>query len=252
MNMKHFLLAWVASAWMLAAPAMAGNPSGAPEDWPDPMVDASSATYVYGQFDRLEAGFSDNKDTNVVDAQAWIGGDYNKAWFKVEGEGLQGEPLEELEFQALFSRLVSPFWDLQLGIRKDARPREPGNYHAVIGFQGLAPQWFEVDAAAFISDDGDTTFRAEFEYEWMLTQRLVLQPRLEINAAAVDIPERGLDAGFNSSEAGLRLQYQVIREFSPYIGISHSRKYGALADAARIAGEPEHDTFWVVGVRMWY
>ncbi|MEJ2761309.1 MAG: copper resistance protein B [Gammaproteobacteria bacterium] len=194
-----------------------------------------SEIYHFLLIDRLEAGFGGADNINAWDAQGWIGGDYNKFWFKTEGEGVQGKSPEDAEIQALYSRTISPFWDFQAGARYDIRPN-PERAHAVIGVQGLAPQWFEVDAAAFLSNKGDATFRLEVEYELLLTQRLILQPRAEINAAAQAIPELGLGSGINHSELGLRLRYEIRREFSPYIGVSWKKAWGDTANMARAAG----------------
>lgn len=223
--------------------------SGAPATWPEPVMD--NAVHRFMQADRLEIGAGDNDDINVWDVQGWMGGDHNKFWFKSEGEGVLGESPEEAELQTLYSRTVSPFWDVQIGARYDVRP-DPDRGHAVIGLQGLAPYWFEVDTAAFVSDRGDVTFRAELEYELLLSQRWILQPRLELNAAAQDMPEYGIGSGFSSIEAGLRLRYEIRRELSPYIGVSWSRTLGSTADLVRSEGEPVGNTVVVIGLRLWY
>jgi copper resistance protein B len=223
--------------------------SGAPPKWPAPAGDTD--IYHFLLIDRLEAGFGGGEDIIAWDGQGWIGGDWNKLWVKTEGEGVQGESPEDAEIQALYSRTISPFWDFQAGARYDIRPK-PERAHAVIGVQGLAPQWFEVDAAAFISNKGDATFRVEVEYEWLLTQRLILQPRVEINAAAQSIPELGLGSGINYSEMGLRLRYEFRREFAPYIGVSWKKTWGDTADLARAGGAETSSLYFVTGLRLWY
>nr|MDA3935214.1 copper resistance protein B [Gammaproteobacteria bacterium] len=147
-------------------------------------------------------------------------------------------------------RAISPFWGVQVGLRYDIEPHDTA--HAVLGVQGLAPYWLETDMAMFISDEGDVSFRGEFEYDLLLTQRLVLQPRLEINASANDVPERGLGSGINNTEAGLRLRYEIRREFAPYIGVRWTRKYGETRAIARALGEPKSDTALVLGIRAWF
>jgi copper resistance protein B len=232
-----------------AYPRIYKTTSGAPPGWPAPVEDAD--IYYFLQDDRLEAGFGGGEDIITWDGQGWIGGDWNKLWVKTEGEGVQGETPEDAEVQLLYSRTISPFWDLQAGGRYDLQP-DPERAHAVIGIQGLAPQWFEVDAAAFLSDKGDATFRVEVEYEWLLTQRLILQPRVEINAAAQSIPELGLGSGINNSEMGLRLRYEIRREIAPYIGISWKKAWGDTADIARAGGAETSSLYFVAGLRLWY
>lgn len=207
-------------------------------------------TYLL-QFDRLELQSHNGEDNLVLDGQAWYGGDINKFWVKTEAElNLDSGDVEEAEVQALWSRAVSPFWDVQAGLRHDFKPG--GLDHLVLGVQGLAPYWFEVDAAAFLSTDGDLTASAELEYDFLLTQRLILQPRAEIGFSFQDIAKQETGAGFTSLSAGVRLRYEIKREFAPYVGIEWQRKLGGTADLARAAGEDVGRTVLVAGIRAWF
>lgn len=235
---------------VLTALAFAETPTGAPEDWPMPLMDDHPFSLVL--IDRLEYGDSDDGDTRLWDVQGWYGGDYNKLWVKSEGEGPTGESLEVIETQVLFNRTFSPFWGWQAGVRYDAAPGGEDTAYAVLGAQGLAPQWFETDLALFVSEEGDVGLRGEFEYEVLLTQRLKLQPRLELNASLGDVPERGLGSGLGSTEAGLRLRYEIRREIAPYIGVRWERLYGDTRDLARAAGESPSSTSVVLGLRAWF
>ncbi|RKS90714.1 copper resistance protein B [Sphingosinicella microcystinivorans] len=201
--------------------------------------------------DRLEAGFGQGEETYLWDVQGWIGRDIDKFWWKTEGEGAFGGPLESAEVQALWSHAIGPFFDLQAGVRYDIRP-EPDRAHAVIGIQGLAPYKFEVDAAAFISTKGDVTARIEAEYDQRLTQKLILQPRIEVELSAQDIPEYGIGAGLSAIEAGARLGYEFVPQFRPYVGVEWHRKIGDTADFARAAGEDVDAVRGLVGVRFWF
>lgn len=202
-------------------------------------------------FDRLEYRAVDGHDGYVWDGEAWYGGDYDKLWLKTEGEGAFGEALESAEVQALFSRAIDPWFNLQAGVRYDIRPK-PDRVHLVLGIQGLAPYWFEVDAAAFLSDEGDLTARIEAEYDQRITNRLILQPRVELDLAAQDVPELGLGAGLSSIEAGLRLRYEIEREFAPYVGVEYERRFGDTADFARAAGEDVGGWVLLIGIRSWF
>lgn len=234
---------------LATAHASAYEPAGTPEDWPNPIPDQQPYWIVLG--DRLEARYADDVDVYVWDMQGWYGGDLNRLWVKTEGEGVQGESAESAELQVLFSKRFLPFWDWQIGIRQDLEPG-PGRTHAVLGLQGVTPYEFEWDGAVFISEDADVTARIEAEYDLRITQRWVIQPRLELNAAASDVPELGIGSGLNSSELGIRLRYEFKREFAPYIGLSWEQRYGETADIARLAGEATSTTFVVVGVRGWF
>ena len=212
--------------------------------------DTDGGMRLWVQGDRLEYRARAGEDGYLWDVQGYYGGDINKFWFKSEGEGSFGEPVEGAEVQALWSRAIAPFFDLQGGIRQDLTG--PERTHAVIGIQGLVPYQFEVDAAAFVSNKGDVTARIEAEVDQRITQRLILQPRAEIALSAQDIPELGVGAGLDRIEAGLRLRYEFAREFAPYIGISQEWRIGGSADFARAEGEDPSVTNYVVGVRFWF
>jgi copper resistance protein B len=224
--------------------------SGAPKEWPYGFMDKKP--FAMALIDRLEYGDGEGPNTYLWDAQGWYGGDYNKFWWKTEGEGpTHGGGPENTEFQALYNRMISPFFGVQAGLRYDTNPGEDRGF-AVLGIQGLAPYWFESDTAFFVSEDGDWSFRGEFEYELLLTQRLILQPRLEFNLSANDVPEYGLGQGLNDTEMGLRLRYEFKREFAPYLGVRWEQLYGETKDIAQRAGENTSNTSFVIGVRAWY
>ncbi|MCS6627887.1 copper resistance protein B [Roseibacterium beibuensis] len=202
--------------------------------------------------DRLEAGFGDEAETWLWDVQGWSGGDINRFWWKSEGEGDFNGGLEETELQALYSRAVTPFWDVQAGVRQDFRPDGEDTTHLLLGVQGLAPYWWEIDAAAFLSAEGDLTARVEAEYDQRITQRLILQPRLEIDLSASDIPELEIGSGLTSVEAGVRLRYEFHKEFAPYVGVEWSRSFGDTADYIVARGGEIDDARLVVGLKAWF
>ncbi len=200
--------------------------------------------------ERLEARIMDGEDGFVWDGQAWWGGDLDKLFVKTEGEGEPGGAVEAAEVQLLYSRAIGPFFDLQAGARLDLEPETRS--HLVLGVQGLAPYMVHVDAAAFLSDRGDLTARLEGEYDQKITQALILQPRAELELAAQDIPEREVGAGFTKLEAGLRLRYEIAREFAPYVGVEYEAKLGETADIAREQGEDPDGFAVVLGLRAWF
>lgn len=200
------------------------------------------------QADRLELRAHQGADGYLWDLQGYLGGQTSKLWLKSEGEGAFGEPTEHAEAQALWSRAVAPFWDLQLGLRQDLAG--PSTTHAVIGVQGHAPYMFEVDAALFVSHRGHVTARFEGELDQRVTQRLILQPRAEASLSAQDSPQLGIGAGLDQVELGLRLRYEFTRDFAPYVGLEQSWRTGAGARYARLAGEDPSVTSLVVGVRL--
>ena len=222
--------------------------TGAPSEWMMHMLEPYVVTFV--EAERLEGRRTDDRYGYLLDVQGWVGTDAGKFWAKVEGDGEFDGALEDVEIQALYSRPVSPFFDLQLGLRQDLATGEPRT-HAVVGVQGLAPYWFEVDAAAFVSHTGDITARLEAEYDLLLSQRLVLQPRAEIDVAFQDVEALGLGAGVSSVDAGVRLRYEFRREVAPYLGVSWGQAYGGTADVARVGGDRVAGVAVVAGLRLW-
>lgn len=201
--------------------------------------------------DQLETTMRDGKDGYAWDAQGWYGGDINKLWIKSEGEGTFGESPERAEIQALYSRALDPWFNLQAGVRHDFRP-DPERTHLVVGIQGLAPYWFEVDGALFLSNKGDLTARFEAEYDQRLTQKLILQPNIEFDLAVQDVPEIGVGSGLSTGEIGLRLRYEFVPEFAPYVGVKYERKFGDTADFARAVDEEVGGWSFLVGLRTWF
>lgn len=201
--------------------------------------------------DRLEYRVANGRDGYAWDAQGWYGGDINKLWLKSEGEGAFGETLERGEVQALWSRAIDPWFDLQLGLRHDFG-HGPDRSHLALGVQGLAPYWFEVDAVAFVSEKGDVSARFEAEYDLRITQRLFLQPAAEVELSGGDVPELGIGSGLSSAEAGLRLRYEIAPQFAPYVGVEYERGFGDTARFRRAAGERAGGWSVLAGLRAWF
>ncbi len=199
--------------------------------------------------DKLEKRSGDS-DSYVLEAQTWLGYDLNKVVLKTEVERVSGTN-ESAELQLLYSRAVTPFWDLQIGVRHDIDP-QPERDWAVFGFQGIAPYNYDISAALFIGESGRSEFRASAEYEQMITQRLVLIPELELNFAGQNDEQAGVGSGLSSSELSLRLAYEIRREFSPYIGVTWEAKHGKTKEIAKQEGESSDDTKFVVGFQAWF
>lgn len=236
-----------------ATPVM-GQPPHLTHGWAPPVEDRMKFNYVL--IDRLEFSSGDSADALSLDAEGWYGSDKNKFWWKAEGTSqLSGRREGEGEVQALYSRLVAPFWNFQTGLRYDrswGTGSDRGRTFAVFGFEGLAPYWFELEPALFVSEHGDISARLAATYDVLLTQRLILQPRFDLNAALQDAPKFGIGSGLNNVELGLRLRYEIRREFAPYVGITWARQSGETADLSRAAGDRVDDFRFVVGLRLWW
>ena len=217
----------------------------------DVLAEGGDQKSFYILFNQLEAQMSDEGDSLYWNGQAWYGGDINRLVLKTEGEGNIGRSLEAAEVQALYSRAVGPYTDIQLGVRYDFKPN-PSRVYATVGFESLAPGFFDVEGALFLSNKGDLLGRLEGYYDQRITQRLILQPRAELNFAAQDVPEIGLGSGLSTAELGLRLRYEIRREFAPYVGISYDRRFGDTARLARAQGQGAASTSLVLGIRTWF
>jgi len=201
-------------------------------------------------FDRLEVAHTSDHTTGAYDLQARYGRDYNRLVLKAEGHADDGR-LEEASTELFWSHAVAAFWDAQLGVRVD-HGEDPGRGWLAFGVQGLAPYWFEVDATAYAGDQGRTALRLEAEYELLITQRLILQPRIEASLYGKRDAERGIGSGLSELSAGIRLRYEIRREFAPYIGVEWAGKFGDTADYAKAAGRDTSETRFVAGLRFWY
>ncbi len=200
-------------------------------------------------FNLAEYQVRNGRDGYRWDGEGWFGGDINRLTVKTEGEGTFREGVDGAEVQALYSRAVGPYFNLQAGVRHDFKPT-PTRTYATLGFEGLAPYMFEVEGAAFISPQGDVLARLEGYYDQRITQRLILQPRVEFNLAAQNMPRQRIGAGLTDAELGLRLRYEITRRLAPYVGISYEAKTGRTADYARAAGQRPTSTSLVAGVRF--
>lgn len=201
--------------------------------------------------DRFEwAHATGGGNATAYDIQGWFGRDYDRLVVKAEGDVAEGK-LDEARTELLWGHAIATFWDTQLGVRYDSGAG-PDRGWLALGVQGLAPYWFEVDAAAYVGDEGRTALRLSAEYELLLTQKLILQPRIELNVYGKSDEVRGIGFGLSETQAGLRLRYEFTRQFAPYIGIERASKLGQTADLARADGEKTGETRWVVGVRFWF
>ncbi|BCX18373.1 MAG: hypothetical protein KatS3mg117_2055 [Geminicoccaceae bacterium] len=201
------------------------------------------------QVEQLEQRIRNGANAVAWEAHAWIGTDDHKAWLETKGEKPNGERPEQAEFQLLYSRRISDYFDGRVGIRYDVAP-SPDRGFAVLSLHGLAPYWFEVDASAFLSDEGELSARISAEYELLITQQLILQPSAEVDLAAQSVRERGIGSGLGAVELGLRLRYELVRKVAPYVGILWERKFGDTADLAREEGEDADDLSFLVGIRF--
>lgn len=201
------------------------------------------------QGDRVE--YNSNSNTGVLDVRGWYGTTYDRLYVKFEGDVTSGR-LEESQTDVFWSHAYNAYFNTQWGIRLDQYDESVDRQWLAVGLQGLAPYWFELDMTAFVGEAGRTALSLEAEYEVLLSQKWVLQPRAEANLYGQDDVENGLGDGLSDVGLGLRLRYEITRQFAPYIGVEWTRKVGQTADIARAAEESVRDTDYVLGVKFWF
>ena len=198
-----------------------------------------------------EYHFNRGRDGYQWVGQGWYGGDINRLWVKSQGDGEIRRGVERAEVQGLFSHAIGPYFNLQGGVRHDFRPT-PSRTYATVGIEGLAPSFFDLEAALFLSNKGELMARVEGTYDQRITQRLILQPRVEINAAAQNSRAIGIGSGLSDVEAGVRLRYDIRREFAPYVGVQYKRAFGATGRYLTDAGERRGGWSVLTGIRTWF
>ena len=260
--MKAFLAFSALGLWLFASaasvkPAVAQDAPAFPQDRSSSGLRSLPSTSFPDQalfggvrFDKLEWSRSGGRDSAKWDMEAYYGTDYDKFFFKSEGtyDG-SGKKFEEARFQALYSRMISYYFDLQVGVRHDVSPK-PSRTYAVIGVEGLAPGFFEIDADAYVSQKGEISGTFTGWYDLLITNRLILQPRADIKVQMQSVPELELGRGFTDLELGARLRYEFTRNFAPYIGVTWDRKLGETATIAERNQKSASSVNFVGGVRL--
>jgi copper resistance protein B len=252
--MSAFRIIGLAAALVLVATAAAAqtaatNDPAAPEPGAMPPV-MDRGIYAHAIFNQLEGRWNGSNPEFRWDGQGLIGTDYDKLWIKSEGTLSKGA-VDDGQHQFLYSRAVTTYFDLQGGLRSDIDSRPTRNW-AAFGIQGLAPYFFDLELTGFVSGEGHLAAKLEASYDLLLTQRLILQPQVELNIYSKADPARLVGAGFSDIDTGLRLRYEFDRKFAPYIGVVYQGKFGQTANFARQAGESTGDVRFAFGIRVWF
>jgi copper resistance protein B len=247
------VLAGTANAATAQTPAATAQPGALPGMPPggdvQPVYDQE--IFAHGMFSQLEGRWNGSNTQFRWEGQGWVGTDLDKLWIKSEGTLLSNGTLDDGQHQFLYSRAITTFFDLQGGLRSDIDSRPTRNWGA-FGIQGLAPYFFDLELTGYASNEGHLAAKLEASYDLLLTQRLILQPQIEVNLYSKADPVRMVGAGFSDIDTGLRLRYEINRKFAPYIGVVYEGKFGQTANFARSAGESTGDVRFAFGVRVWF
>ena len=279
---KSFSLLMLTGASLISFPLLAQSemaqmnsakmqPQGgsAPKDARDPHAYSAGTTLTEGPYalegnerltladehpfyallgDRLE--YNEQANAGVFDLQAWYGTTFDRLVIKTEGDFSEGS-IEENQTDILWGHAVSAYWDTQAGVRLDYNKEGENRQWLAFGLQGLAPYWFELDMTAYVGERGNTAFTLEAEYELLLTQKLIIQPRAEITLYGKNDKQNELGSGLSSSAIGFRVRYEFTRQFAPYVGVEWTNKFGNTADFAKLNGQSTRDTAFVAGIKFW-
>ena len=244
-------------------PAPAGAAAALPPSIP-PVTDAMRAAAfpdVHGHaahdrhvngfvlVDQLEWRSGHGAGALSFSSNGWVGGDINRVWFRMEGDGADGD-VDDAQAHVLYGRAIARWWDVVAGVRQDVQPG--AQTWLAVGVQGLAPGFFDVDVTAYLSDDGQTAARLGLGYDLLLTNRLVLQPSLELNVYGKGNAALGVGSGLSTAEGGVRLRYQIRRELAPYVGVAWVRAFGDSAHLVHHGAVPNGAARLVTGVRVWF
>lgn len=242
-----------ASGWTQDAPADARGPDysdGIDHNHMPGMEMLDDAAIGTLLIDQLEFIHGDGGTGQRWEMQGWYGNDVDKLWLRSEGER-RGGRIDDADLEAFWSRAFAAYWDTQLGVRHDYGTGSARDW-AAFGIEGLAPYFFETQAAIYVGSSGRTAARLRADYDVLFTQRLILQPELEVNFYGRADPRREIGSGLSDARLGLRLRYEIRRQFAPYVGVSWTRRFGDSAGLAQATGAAILDRQWVAGVRVWF
>lgn len=229
------LLAVPAASWAQQQPTQPG--------WPQPMN--NNPSFFSAMISQNEIRTGAGRPFYRWDGEAWYGDNSNRLWLKSEGSVSAGSgEVDEAEAQILYGRPVTAFFDFQAGARYDFDP-SPSRAWMTFGFEGLAPFFYwHVGAFVFLSDGGHAAMRLEASHEVFLTQRLILEPQVEMNFYAKGEPGRGIAKGLSDLDSGLRVRYEIRRQLAPYIATTYQGGAGN--------GSGNDGFHFAAGVRAWY
>ncbi len=209
--------------------------------WSAGADDPLRATLIMDKFEVLD----NSEKSREWEGSFYVGYDLDKLYVYSQGAATS-EGLEWSQNEFVYSRAIAPFWDIQAGIAYD-KNADASKTWAELAIAGLAPYFFETRAALLLNSDGNVGLRLEAEYEALLTQKLILTPSLEADFYTKEDPELRIGSGLSNIEAGLRLRYEFVREFAPYIGVTWEKTFGTTRDY-----NPVDETSFLVGVRFWF
>ena len=199
--------------------------------------------FHYTLFDRFEYEANTQVQLYKWEMYHWSGTDTDKFYIKSEGDyAISQNIVGTADLQLLYSRAITDYWDIQVGARRGFQPEQA--YDGVISIQGTASQFVEFELESFYNQYGNILGRLTLQREFQFTQYLIATPRLEVDVTKDRIAPRNINPGIYELEAGIRLRYEIVREFAPYIGFDYVQEQSLMEAQSGVRG--------VVGFRAWY
>ncbi len=245
------------AALAVAAP----RPSHAQMDHSSPATAVTPATpfgmspvddehiFYHALLDQLEGRFGSTNSFRW-EGEAWAGTDTHRLWLRSEGRLTDGE-VDDGQQELFYSHPLSTYFDAKIGARYDLDSL-PGRGWGAFGIEGLAPLFFHVAATGYVGGEGRLAAKLSGSYDLLLTQKLILQPQIEMNFYSLDDPARRIGSGLSDIDAGLRLRYEITRKVAPYVGVAYEGKLGPTAALAASVGEPTSQVRFTAGLRLWF
>jgi copper resistance protein B len=203
-------------------------------------------------FNELEGRTSGSDNEFRWDGEGWIGTDMNRLWIKSE-DVFEDDVMSDGDQEFLYDRPIPRlrYFDAQIGIREDL-DSGPHRTWGAVGIEGLAPNFFQFEPTFYFRDGGHVAGKVAGSYDLKITQRLIVQPQLEMNFYSSPDTARGLGTGLTELDTGLRLRYEFRRKLAPYIGFAYTNQFGSTAAYSRQEGESVSNPRFVFGLRVWY
>jgi copper resistance protein B len=250
--MKGWARAGAVGLFMAASPQVWAQSAGPGQNesapFGPPMDD--QRVYVHATLEQFEYRAAGHESLSRWEGEAWLGTDGQRLWFKSEGEVSRDGAVAGGIHELLYDRPVSSYFDVQAGVRYD-KDSDPGRTWAAVGVQGLAPYRFRVALTGYVGNGGRLAARAQGSCDLLISQRLILQPQLEVNLYSKADPERRIGSGVSELDAGLRLRYEITRKFAPYVGVSFRHAFAQTAALERATGGSSQVLSAMIGVRAW-
>lgn len=233
------------------------SPAPMPYAGENEMNEMGGMVFWHVLLNQLEGRSNGPENELRWDGEAWVGDDYNRLWFKSEAffnkHGENHGRIEDGIHEAVYDRPI-PFlryFDWQAGLRYDG-DSSSSRYWGALGIEGLAPEFFEVEATLYARDAGHYAARFVGSYDILLTNRLIAQPQIEMNFYTKEDTSRAVGRGLSELDTGLRVRYEISRKFAPYVGFAYTQQCGGTAGLVRREGDIVYDPRLVFGARVWY